>query len=251
MIRLLVAAVVILLGLLLDVRSSGGKETANHFFDEWKECRVSIDRFDKIVVDLRKYGFTLITGALTAQAVLLIRVDVTATVPQLARAAVGVILLLFIAALFLLDKYYYSLLRGAVRRAHELEEQFEPKIEITRRIAEYSHRSLADEGGTVLYFIFSFIAFIIAMVSLVPITVKGTLEEYSLPGGMLPVILIIAWLLVVVVILFYRSRAKEKQRWLTSAQSAHSSRQPRNESPGGPRTGLSKDHPGSMLAPGI
>src|SRR6516225_8736097 len=30
--------------------------------DEWKECRLTIDRFDKILVDLRKVGFSFITA---------------------------------------------------------------------------------------------------------------------------------------------------------------------------------------------
>jgi hypothetical protein len=34
--------------------------------DEWKECRVTIDRFDKLLVDLRKVGFGFITAIVSA-----------------------------------------------------------------------------------------------------------------------------------------------------------------------------------------
>src|SRR5947209_11264699 len=34
--------------------------------DEWKECRATIDRFDKLLVDLRKTGFGIITGLVAA-----------------------------------------------------------------------------------------------------------------------------------------------------------------------------------------
>jgi hypothetical protein len=38
--------------------------------DEWKECRTSIDRFDKLLVDLRKTGFGFITAIVGAAALL-------------------------------------------------------------------------------------------------------------------------------------------------------------------------------------
>ena len=38
--------------------------------EEWKECRSTIDRFDKILVDLRKTGFGFVTALVSAAAFL-------------------------------------------------------------------------------------------------------------------------------------------------------------------------------------
>lgn len=51
------------------------KERAEAVCNEWNECRCSIARFDTIIVDIRKYGFTLITGPLTADAFLFVKVS--------------------------------------------------------------------------------------------------------------------------------------------------------------------------------
>lgn len=34
--------------------------------DDWQECRVTIGRMNTILEDLRKYGFSLVIGLLTA-----------------------------------------------------------------------------------------------------------------------------------------------------------------------------------------
>jgi hypothetical protein len=41
---------------------------ADHRVIEWKECRATVARFEKIIVDLRKYGFILLAALLTAKA---------------------------------------------------------------------------------------------------------------------------------------------------------------------------------------
>src|SRR6516164_6023595 len=46
-----------------DLLSTAGLESkVGSSIDEWKECRTTIDRFDKILVDLRKTGFGFITA---------------------------------------------------------------------------------------------------------------------------------------------------------------------------------------------
>lgn|GEM_PF-4302790 len=44
----------------MDGFNYADKEYAS-LINEWKESRLSIDRFDKITVDLRKYGFSITT----------------------------------------------------------------------------------------------------------------------------------------------------------------------------------------------
>jgi hypothetical protein len=38
------------------------KDSKEYLFEEWKECRFSIDRFDRLLVDLRKTGFGFVTA---------------------------------------------------------------------------------------------------------------------------------------------------------------------------------------------
>jgi hypothetical protein len=83
---------------------------------EWEKSRATIEKFDDILVDLRKYGFTLITGILTASSFL--GFSDTAAVAQVAVIIVTMVLVL---VLYWLDTVYQSMLFGAVFRARYLE----------------------------------------------------------------------------------------------------------------------------------
>lgn len=83
--------------------------------DEWQECRLTIARFDGFLADTRKYGFTLVTVLLTANA--LIAVGDTAV----DRPAASIVVMALLLALFMLDSYYWDLLRAAVERAITME----------------------------------------------------------------------------------------------------------------------------------
>lgn len=85
--------------------------------DEWQECRLTIGRFDGFLADTRKYGFTLVTILLTANAL------VTSGDTAVDRPAASIVVMTLLFALFMLDNYYWDLLRGAVDRAKELEKK--------------------------------------------------------------------------------------------------------------------------------
>jgi hypothetical protein len=99
-------------------------------FQEWKECRSTIARMDTILKDLRKFGFTLITGLLTASVVL--------GGPGSSHAGDGVAaviaVMVLVTALFSMDTYYAAGLSGAVERALDIEVRTMPYIRITRTI---------------------------------------------------------------------------------------------------------------------
>ena len=83
-------------------------------------------KFDEIIVDIRKYGFTLITGLLTAGSFLGFTVGGESILNQLAYANilhVGVIIvtMFLVVVLFWLDLYYQNLLYGSVLRTRFLE----------------------------------------------------------------------------------------------------------------------------------
>jgi hypothetical protein len=114
-------------------------------FQEWKECRSIIARLDTILVDLRKVGFSLITGLLTASAFLnFLGVPTAQGVPAPATdvsAAVFIMVMVLVAALFSVDTYYQVLLSGAVERTLDLEAETQPPIRVTRCLSRNAIRS--------------------------------------------------------------------------------------------------------------
>src|SRR4030088_5422 len=73
-------------------------------FKEWSECRTTIGRLDGTLVDLRKVGFSIVTGLLTASALLgYLGVPASTTTPIVPieiRVAGFAVILLLIAVLF-------------------------------------------------------------------------------------------------------------------------------------------------------
>jgi len=114
-------------------------------FKDWQECRTTTGRLDTILEDLRKVGFSIITGLLTASAFLnFLGVTTTPGVPAPStdvRAAVFIAVMVLVAALFSVDTYYEVLLSGAVERALDLEAQMEPPIRVTKYLSVNATRS--------------------------------------------------------------------------------------------------------------
>jgi hypothetical protein len=89
--------------------------------EEWKECRESIDRFDKLLVDLRKTGFGFITTIVGASALF---IGTTTKPPSVElQFWVFVIIGLLIIMLFAIDCTHQVWLKTAVNRAIDLEEK--------------------------------------------------------------------------------------------------------------------------------
>jgi len=89
--------------------------------EEWKEARSSIRRFDEYLLNLRRYGFTLATILIGADAYLSIQ---EAVLPW-AKAGAAAAVMLLIFALFLLDQFVNQLQEVALCRAVQLEKQLE------------------------------------------------------------------------------------------------------------------------------
>jgi hypothetical protein len=83
---------------------------------EWQECRQTIGRLDSTIADLRKFGFSLVTVLITASGLLSQQVPSSGS-----KASVSIAIMILIAVLFALDRYYTLLLNGAVERALDLE----------------------------------------------------------------------------------------------------------------------------------
>ena len=114
----------------------------DRWFKEWAECRAIIGRFDGILSNLRKYGFTLVTGLFTASALFGGFGNATTKVRDVAVVFIGIMVLILV--LFFVDTYYETLLNGAVERALDLENVTEQKVDVTK----YLSTNAAKNGST-------------------------------------------------------------------------------------------------------
>lgn len=87
---------------------------------EWQEARAVVDRLDGTLVDLRKYGFGLASGLLTANGLIFGLAKTTGATTQVIAVVVAVTMLLT-AVLFVVDQYYHVIQWSATNRAVDLE----------------------------------------------------------------------------------------------------------------------------------
>jgi hypothetical protein len=107
-------------------------------FHDWEECRKTIGRLDTILTDLRKFGFSIITGLLTASAFLVIKPE---SLPSTGGPAVFIVVMVLVATLFSVDTYYQVLVSGAAERALDLEAEMNPPIRVTKYLSINATRS--------------------------------------------------------------------------------------------------------------
>lgn len=134
---------------------------------EWQECRQTIARFDGILADTRKYGFTLVTILLTANAL------VTSANPVIDRVAASTVVMALLLTLFLMDNYYWVLLRATVARADAIEAT---GTHISGVVGTVGRKAHASGLVLALYGLFVLIAGGIALVTVVtanPVAIWG------------------------------------------------------------------------------
>jgi hypothetical protein len=138
--------------------------------DEWEECRKTIDRFDKILVDLRKNAFGVIGTVFSAAALLFGYTVGTSTVgivisPRV-KIAIFVVVSLLIVSAFGIDRVHQIWLEETVEHAKALEGTLGYRL--TRRI---SARFTAVHAGLIwpmLYIALLFMGWMIFFVALGP-----------------------------------------------------------------------------------
>ena len=145
-------------------------------FQEWKKCHASIDHFNKTIVDLRKYGFTLITVLLSADGFLYAKFLKDGNPPYGAAVGVCIALMLLIVGLFRVDRFHEIFLRAAVVRAEILEEDL--KMKITSTISEFSKECKTATWGTWLYVLFCTAN---ALLAITPVIKLGKLPAFGTP----------------------------------------------------------------------
>jgi len=162
--------------------------------EEWKECRVSIDRFDKLLVDLRKTGFGFITAIVSGAAFLLgptTPVSTASTPPQaavtsgpLVKLATFGIIALLIVALFAIDRVHQIWLNTAVDRAKVLEGLLDYKL--TQTLSNQLRRHDAVLIGIVVYIVLLAISggiFVISLETLQAGSWVWNVYQYRVIGG--------------------------------------------------------------------
>lgn len=120
---------------------AGSSESSDSRLTEWTTTRQVIDKFDGYVNDLRKYGFTLVTGLLAATGYLSSAPGTAISAG--AKLGISVAMLGLIVTLAYLDGAYRSLQRGAIARAIILERSL--NLDLTSAI---SHMAKRPEFGS-------------------------------------------------------------------------------------------------------
>jgi hypothetical protein len=145
--------------------------------DEWKECRASIDRFDRLLVDLRKTGFGFLTTVVGGAAILL--GTAAAPTPGEFKFVAFVVLGLLTITLFAVDCSHQIWLKAAVARATVLETAL--SYEITREITKKFHGVEAVIIGVILYLIVFAATSVLFWVSLEGVS---PFQLWTLVGGL-------------------------------------------------------------------
>lgn len=171
---------------------------------EWKEARASIDRFDKITVDLRKFGFSLISLILFGGSVLFQPISLDNPIPLV---IVPLVIVALTIGLFFADSYYQVLLLSSILYSRQLEnyhqEIFDLNVKskiylgynLTNFIEDKVQKTRSYTFGIIVYILFLSTGFILGFFSLDAYHQKANvpfLNRYTL-------ILLVALVLVIIV----------------------------------------------------
>jgi len=120
----------------------------DNLIEEWKEARSTIARFDSNVFDLRKYGFTFITGLLTADGFLSTKLGNSDTSHGIIQATILANVILTMVLQFYENTYLYWQ-KAAIIRSELIEKKL--NIELTENISFLGKRTKTKYFGFVLY----------------------------------------------------------------------------------------------------
>jgi hypothetical protein len=147
-------------------------DKCNYKVIEWKECRATVARLEKIVVDLRKYGFILLAALLTAKTLFFL----TSSPPKQGsepaltlqtRVALLLFTMVLIFSLFVVDLSQEVLLRAARRRAIALEKDL--RMELTSALREQVIGLWSHSRGIWLYSSLVLASFFASVLTTIPI----------------------------------------------------------------------------------
>jgi hypothetical protein len=129
--------------------ASISSQNNNNYDSEWEKSLESIDTFDKILIDLRKTGFTILTGLTAAGTIFQLGLNIQNGIIH----ATSILVII----LFWLDLYYQNVLAGVLLRAHFLE------IFRLKRGISFSVTSMYDKAQLHRYANYAYLGFFIAV----------------------------------------------------------------------------------------
>jgi hypothetical protein len=180
----------------------------NNKLDEWKECRSSIARFDEAIRDIRKFGFTMLTGILSANSYLFVTIT---SFSYLEKFGISIITLLLIFALFRIDRYHEIYLMGAVQTALDLEEDI--GYNLTKNISSNIRNATTDEWGSGLYFGFGIITILPPLVTTIALDIKNIEANLEFIIAMIATIMVFS-----IIFIYYDLVTRYKVNWPDSPE---------------------------------
>jgi len=133
---------------------------------------VTVGRFDGYLAETRKYGFTLITVLLTANAL------ITTSNRAVDRPAASIVIMVLLLALFMIDNFYWVMLKAAVKRAKDLEASHD---QISWQLSFTANKSHATDVVLTFYGLFVLVAAgipIVALLAAKPVAVGGLIAVF-------------------------------------------------------------------------
>ncbi len=131
------------------------KESTNHI-EEWKKARDTLQSFDDKLHDLRKHGFSFLTGLFAIGSILSEIVpgaaDGSTITPEKVKLGVFIVTLMLIVALHLLDRNYRGFQQAAFTRAMVLERKL--NLELSEAISARHRKGRIAPNVLAVYFLF-------------------------------------------------------------------------------------------------
>ena len=178
-------------------------------FQEWKECRSTISRFDDKVLNLRKYGFSLLTLLLGSSGFLYAELMTDANLNTGAVIGIYFAIMLLILGLFRMDRMYHVFLRGAVNRAKALEDLPDLQMALSKEISEITKKCRTATWGVSLYILFCFANFLLVFGATMNFkSLEDYLRSFITQWHIVLIYVVIA-LFIISLILLYHSRSKK------------------------------------------
>jgi hypothetical protein len=121
-----------------------------HLLEEWQEARSVIARFDNILHDLRKFGFSFITAIIAADSVIGQATGIGSLIVT-PRVKVAIVLstVVLVVSLYTLDRFSRAIQYGAELRALKIEKKLD--MELTQKIKDLYEKEGAGNFVDVLY----------------------------------------------------------------------------------------------------
>ena len=130
---------------------------------EWQSARDLLTAYDNNLHDLRKFGFTFLTGLLAAESILLPSTSTSSTgstgLPEYVKLGVFLVTLLLVFTLHLIDENYLVFEQAASTRALVLEREL--NLELTEVIGNRYQREKVGTRVLWVYLLFVFGVFLL------------------------------------------------------------------------------------------